>query len=606
MAENIRIPLELPISGVYPRISHHGMIASNRTAALVDSSGTIDWACLPTFQDTPLFDSILDSTRGGHFSIRPSESTGITSSQAYIPDTNVLITSFYQGLTELMRITDFIPVSEYEKIDFPEIHRRVEVLSPVEAIFVLKPNFKFGKSVPHVTSVDGGFLFSTDEATVTLSTDIAGVIVDGTVRGSEKLQRGESRWLIIQHGTTVVNPVMDCKSDLRLKETIDYWKGWVAQGNFPQYYRDTVVRTALTLKGLFYQPTGLMVAAPTSSLPECIGGERNWDYRYAWVRDTSYVIEALSEAGYKREAIRFLYDMMEIVKKSGSLKTLYPITGDGQSDEYEVDYEGYMKSRPVRIGNLARDQLQIDEFGSIINAVYHVALIGGTVSSYLWHFVIGIVDSIEKLWRNPDSSIWEFRTEPRHYVYSKVMAWLGYDRAIRLGKLLGFTAPYEKWQSTAQQIKDDVISKGFNREIGSFVQYYGASETDGSLLRIPLTGFLDPADPMCIGTVRRIEHDLMSSKYLFRRYNNYDGLNCQDNAFTLLSFWYVECLMAMGEDQRAAEVFQSLLKMGNHLDLFSEEMELSTGEMIGNFPQALTHLGVMRVAYRLKAAPRHE
>ncbi|MCL5793251.1 MAG: glycoside hydrolase family 15 protein [Candidatus Thermoplasmatota archaeon] len=595
-----RFPMEIQSSGKYPKISHHGMIASNRTAALVSTGGTIDWACLPTFQDNPLFDSLLDASKGGYFSIRPYETSGITSSQAYMEDTNVLVTTFRRGETELFRLTDFIPASEYEKIDFPEIHRRIDAHSPVEVFFALKPNFNFGKSIPQVQKIDGGFLFAADSGTITLSTDIPGEIDGGLITGSARLQRGESRWLIIQHGTTVVNPVGDCKSDLRLRETLDYWKSWVKQGDFPKVYRDMVVRTALTLKGLFYQPTGLMVAAPTSSLPECIGGERNWDYRYAWVRDTSYVVEALSEAGYRREAIRFLYDIMEIVKKSGSLKTLYPITGDDQPDEYEVDYEGYMKSRPVRMGNLARDQLQIDEFGSIINAVYHVALIGGTISSYMWHFVIGIVDSIGNIWRNPDSSIWEFRTEPRHYVYSKVMAWIGIDRGIKLGKLLGYSAPYEKWQTTADAIKQEVISKGFSSELGSFVQYYGATETDGSLLRIPLTGILDPSDPMCVGTVRRIEKDLMSKNYLFRRYNNYDGLNCQDNPFTLLSFWYAECLMAMGEKERAREVFESLLKMGNHLGLFSEEIDLSTMEMIGNFPQALTHIGIMRVAYRVR------
>jgi GH15 family glucan-1,4-alpha-glucosidase len=587
----------------YTKIANHGMIASNRTAALVGMDGKIDWACFPSFKDNPVFDSILDKKKGGYFSIRPAETEGLKVIQNYYRNTNILVTEFLRKQTKILELTDFIPASGYSMVNFPEIHRRINAPAhDVEVSIDLKPSFDFRSGNLTVIKSDDGYIFSRGSNEAALSTVFDLETSDRGSAGNVLIRGGTSSWLVFVHGVSSVNRVSDYRSDERLSATAEYWNELVKARNFKGMFSKVAVRSALTLKALFYEPTGLMVAAPTSSLPECLGGERNWDYRYAWIRDTAYVAEALSMINYREEAIKFLYDIMQVVQREKRLRTIYPIDLDGSLEEFEVDYEGFMGSRPVRIGNKAAKQLQIDEYGSLVNAVYYVGMNGGLITTFLWHFVMEILDDLSSIWDKPDSTIWEFRTEPKHYVYSKAMAWTAFTRAITLGKFLGYSAPYEKWQEMADMIRTQILTKGYDKETNSFVQFYGSRDTDGSLLRLPHLGILPPDDPRIRGTVERIEKDLMTDNYLFRRYLNDDGFRCQDNAFTLLSCWYVEDLILFGDREKAREVFRSLISHGNHLSLFSEEIDLKSGDQVGNFPQAMTHLGIIRAWKSLNKA----
>lgn len=589
----------------YSRISNHGVIANNRSAALISMDGTIDWACFPNFSSPPIFSSILDRDKGGYFSVMPSNTDDVYVSQYYKEFTNILVTEFVKGGKTILRITDFLPATDYTTISFPEIHRLVETQSEdVSVELKMKPLFNYGTEPYQVSKRKSGYVFKGPETSFGIVSDIPLDLVGNMVSTTILMPKRSSKWVITIFGIRHLNDVEDYKSYERLEETSEYWHNWSSKSVYKGVYDSEVMRSALTLKGLFYEPTGLMVAAPTASLPESIGGERNWDYRFTWVRDTAYVIDSLALLGYKREATKFLYDMMEIIEKDGRIKTIYTINNDLSLDEKILDMDGHMGSKPVRIGNMASSQLQIDQYGSIINAIYSLNKVGGIINSYLWNFVGETLDTLAEIWQKPDSSIWEFRTEPRHYVYSKLVAWAAFNRAIEMGKDLGFSGPYRKWQFFADKIKQDIIEKGFNKKINSFSQYYGSDETDSALLRMPLLDFLPPDDYRIKGTVEKIEKDLMTPDHLFRRYLEDDGLRGRDNAFLLLSFWYVEVLVTMNRVQEAKNIFDSLLEKGNHLALFAEEADLDTGELMGNFPQAITHLGVIRAAFKLNKVLR--
>ena len=586
----------------YVKIKNHGIVANNRSAALVGMDGTVDWLCLPNFSSDPIFDSILDCEKGGSFHIELKNHTDIHASQHYEKDTMVLITEFFSGNKKIFSMMDFMPVTDYSSINFPEFHRIIETYETCEIEIKFRPTLDYMLSPIRFSPGPRKAIFNKNGRTVGLfsSKDIAWKDNSGT--GYVKTEKGERIFFVISYGMREDDTIENYKCELRLKETAQYWKEFSSKSTYKGYMKDVALRSALTLRSLFHDPSGMMVAAPTSSLPECIGGERNWDYRFSWVRDTSYVIQSLSMMGFKDVSTNYLYDMMDIIESQGDIKVLYGVDRNSELKEKSIDYSGYMNSPPVRMGNLASDQFQLDVYGSIINAIYNLAEIGGIVNSYMWDFIVEMLEKIDHVWNIPDSSIWEFRTEPRHYTYSKIMCWLGYDRAIKLGRLLGFNGNYEKWEKIRDIIKKNIMDNGIDWKTGSFTQYYGSEDVDSSLIRIPLTGFIPTDDPIAIKTVERIKNELMSDGYLFRRYNNDDGLSCKDNAFLLMSFWYVEYLTDIGDLDEAEKVLNKLIGYGNHLHLFSEEVDVETHEPIGNFPQAITHLGVIRAICKLNNA----
>ncbi len=582
----------------YIKINDHGVILNNRASALIGVDGTIDWACLPNFNSMPIFDSILDYKKGGYFVLKPLCYTKVN--QHYENSTNILITEFIKDNNIILKLTDFLPASKFLTINFPEIHRSVEALDDTNIKIYFRPSFNYGNENPETEGNENGYLFHGSEITIGISTHFKLNKNENMVYNDNiPLKKGDHQWIIISAGINHLINVDEYKSYERLKESRNYWKRWASTINYHGLYDKYILRSALVLKGLFYEPTGMMVAAPTSSLPESIGGERNWDYRFTWTRDTSYVIEALSLIGLNYEASKFLYDLMDRINTDKKLRTIYSINNSYTLNEKIIDYSGYMNSKPVRIGNKAANQLQLDQYGSIINAIYRFSLAGGIVTVQLWDFIINILNTLKLMWRYTDSSIWEFRTGPKQYVYSKIISWTAFHRAIIMGKKLGYSAPYDEWKNIEKEIKEDVLKNGFNNEINSFTQYYGSNNVDASLLRIPLTDFLPVNDYRIKGTMKKIENDLMYDNYLFKRYNNDDGIKGKDNAFLLLSFWYIEDLIKMDRIKDAKKTLDSILKLSNHLMLFSEEIDLNTHDLLGNFPQAITHLGVIRAIVKL-------
>ncbi len=595
----------LPVNDVknninFEKISNHGVLFNNRTAVLVGKDGTIDWACFPNFDSKPVFDLILDIKKGGFFITKPSYKN-LEYNQYYEGFTNILVTEFLKNSEAIMKLTDFLPSSEYSTINFPEIHRCIEVLDQdVDISVMFKPNFSYGREKPHITRKRYGYIFNGIDNDVGISSSLELLEDQGIVYGNKiTLKKGTKEWIVASSGISHLNKTADYRSNERLEETRKYWKNWTKSIDYDGIYHNHIIRSALTLKGLFYEPTGMMVAAPTSSLPESIGGDRNWDYRFTWIRDTSYVIDALSMIGLKEDATNFLYDLMHKIHSDRKIKTIYEINSGNSLNEEVVPYDGYMNSRPVRIGNGASSQFQLDQYGSIINSIYHFNLAGGLITLHLWDFVLEILEKLEVIWKHPDSSIWEFRTEPKHYVYSKLISWQGFNRAITMGKKLGYTAPYGKWKKIENEIKNDIIKNGYNQKINSFVQFYGSDTVDASLLRLPIMDFLPPDDKRVRGTIEKIEKELMVNGYLFKRYIEDDGLKSRDNAFLLLTFWYVEDLVLMNRTEEAQRILDNILEKSNHLLLFSEEIDFETGELIGNFPQGITHIGVIRSIIKL-------
>ncbi|MEM0139779.1 MAG: glycoside hydrolase family 15 protein, partial [Ferroplasma sp.] len=556
----------------YLNIKDHGFIANNRTSALVGMDGTIDWACFPNFNSMPVFDSILDSRRGGYFMAKPTCSCQVN--QFYEEFTNILKTEFIEDNKTVLTLTDFLPVTKYSNINFPEIHRFIEApYRDIEIKIEIKPDFNFGRDKYKIKKTRNGYLFTSKQNNLGVSTDMK-LSSNGNMVFNDKLllEKGSYEWIVILNGIKRIGNVREYRSYERLEDTLVYWKKWTDKIQYSGMYYDYVLRSALTLKGLFYEPTGMMVAAPTTSLPESIGGSRNWDYRYTWIRDTTDVIESLSMIGLKDEASKFLYDIMSVIQEDNKLDTIYPINGNGLLHEEEINFSGYQDSKPVRIGNGASGQLQIDQYGSIINAVYRFQQVGGLVTTYLWDFIIDILEKLKALWRLPDSSIWEFRSEPRQYVYSKFISCTAFHRAILIGKKIGYSGPYREWARTMKEIRKEIFEKGYNKEVGAFTQYYGSDQVDASLLRMPLLGFISANDPKFVSTMELIEKNLKNSDGLFLRYLGDDGIKSKDNAFLLLSFWYIEDLIAMGRIKDAKNNLDNILKKSNHLLLFSEEI----------------------------------
>ncbi|MCL4344762.1 MAG: glycoside hydrolase family 15 protein [Candidatus Thermoplasmatota archaeon] len=585
----------------YVMIRHHGLVSNNRTAGLIAVNGDIDWLCLPEFSSDPVFDSILDSNKGGFLRFSILNFNEIEAEQFYDGDTMILITEFYSNNRKIIKITDFMPATEFTSINFPELHRIIEAFEDCDISIKFRPTLDYTLSPLKRTVGQNKIVFSKNDLKVGLFTSVDVMEQNDCYRSH--LSKGTRSYFIVSYGMREEDNYTNYKTEQRLMETREFWLNFISYSSYNGLMRDIAIRSALTLRALFHDPSGMMVAAPTSSLPECVGGERNWDYRYSWVRDTSYVIQALAMIGLRRVSTKYLYDMMEIIENDGEeIRVLYGVSRDTKFREIEIDYEGYLGSRPVRLGNLASSQFQLDVYGSFINAIYNLSVIGGIVNSYMWDFIIYLLERINHIWKIPDSSIWEFRTQPRHYTYSKVMCWLGFDRAIKLGKSLNYEGDYDNWQKTADVIKEDIMKNGVDQETGSFTQYYGSKDVDSSLLRIPLTGFVGVDDPVFVRTFDRIKKELMSGDILFRRYNSDDGLKCRDNAFLLMSFWYIEDLILMGKIQDAESLLNKIIEKGNHLHLFSEEIDTETGELIGNFPQAITHLGIIRCIYRLNEA----
>jgi trehalose-phosphatase len=591
-------------------IGEYGMIGDSRTAALVSPDASIDFMCVPRFDSPTVFAAMLDPERGGRWRLRPTTPHEVQ--RTYLGETNVLVTRFVRNGNPVTVVTDFFVYSRVNAFDPTltghRLLRRVDAIQDSEIAMELQPRFDYARRPTHLHLTDFGVratsgaevldvhLPEMDQLAVTAHGDDNGDVA----RGLLELAAGESRWFELRSQGAERGPHAHLEADDLLDLTVRTWGRWSRQIDYAGPWRDDVVRSALVLKGLVYEPTGALVAAPTTSLPEGIGGERNWDYRYSWIRDSAYVLECFLRIGHTREAetfIRWLSELTDHIGGAHSLRPLYRITGEEDLLEFELDhFEGYRGSRPVRIGNGAAEQLQLDIYGAAMQLGYLTQQVGEAVPAGRWEVILDLVETVIVRWGEPDAGLWEIRSEPKHHTFSKFQCWLAVDRATRIGRDLGLAAPYDRWTAAADDIRDSILEHGYDRQLDSFVQAYGEQEVDASLLLLPLKGFIPPTDPRVRSTVEAVRRELEVADGLLLRYRTEDGLEGHEGAFLMCSFWLVEVLARMGDLQEAARLLERLRSLGGQLGLFAEEIDADTQEHLGNFPQGFSHMAFIGAA----------
>ncbi|MBV9492671.1 MAG: glycoside hydrolase family 15 protein [Acidobacteria bacterium] len=602
-------------SGAYEPISAYAVIGDTRSCALVSAHGSIDWLCWPRFDSPSVFARLLDASRGGFFSIRPA--APFRAARRYLPGTNVLETTF---VTESGKatLTDLMPVMSEELkkqrlAPFRELLRRVEVAEGSMAFvveYVPRPQYA---AVPVRLTIRGDEIFCTDgPVAVHLRSEVALGIEGDTASARFALQQGERRDFALafdSHSPAIVPRVGDEATD-SIERTVEFWRQWVEQCIYQGEYRDAVVRSALLLKLMSHAPSGAIVAAPTTSLPECIGGIRNWDYRFCWLRDASFTVAALDGAGFEDEGGAFVDWLLYATRLTQpKLQVLYDVFGESRVPEHELTHlEGYMGSGPVRVGNGARDQFQLDIYAEVLGAAEEWMARGGKLddakmSQDVQRMLIRLADTIVDRWQEPDSGIWEKRSGLQQHVHAKVMAWAGLQGALRLAEHgIISRKRVDVWRATGEEIRRVVLERGFNTKLNSFVSIFDGDELDSSLLYIARVGFLAADDPRMLGTIEAIRARLGRDELLYRYdIETKDGLPPGEGAFLACSFWLVEALALAGRRDEAHVVFRKLLARGNDLGLFSEEVDVASGTFLGNFPQALTHIGLINAALCLLA-----
>lgn len=610
----------------YPPIRDYGIIGNLETCALVTGDGSIEWWCVPALDSPSVFAAILDEETGGHFAIRPTGD--VEADRSYVERTNVLRTTFDTdgGRASL---TDFMPIVGHGESAYTPVslYRRVEGIDgSVEFELEFVPRFDYARADTTVERVSSGVIARGNREQLFLpdavSYDVGG---DGSERGGDGSERGGGRasarftvgpedtlWFPLQYDAR--ETVDDARCAELLAKTVDFWQDW-AHGcedpnscAFPGRWHDSVVRSALTLKLLMNFRTHAIAAAPTTSLPEVVGGERNWDYRYSWIRDTAFVLQALDELGHEREA-RDAYDWCLNhchVGDPGAIgQPLFPLSDrHGDMGETTLDHlEGYRGSGPVRVGNDATEQRQLDNYGELLLAIEELSERGDLPTTGSWEMVRAVVDHVCDVWENPDAGIWEVRSGPAHHVHSKVMCWCALDRGIELARENDFDAPLSRWEDERERIRAAVLDRGYSEEVGSFVQTFDDDRAlDAATLRLGLVGFLPCEDERFQGTIDAIQERVTTEEGLVYRYRTDDGLSGQDNPFVLCSFWLVDALALSGRTDEALAHFEAVLEHASPLGLLSEEIDDETGELRGNYPQAISHIGLINSALYLSHA----
>ncbi len=590
----------------YQPIEDHGVIGNLRTAALIAKDGSVDWFCFPRFDSPSVFASILDAGKGGYFRICPTAGE-VSRRQFYWPDTNVLVTRFLasDGVGEII---DYMPLTGLEGLI-----RTVKVMrGTMRFRMECHPAFNYARDRHTVEKVVGGVRFHSPKLHLGLGSRVPLRRVRDGVLAEFTLKEGQSESFQLQENNEKISwAEKECEQ--LFHQTIDYWRNWIGKCTYHGRWREMVRRSALVLKLLTYGPTGAIIAAPTCSLPESLGGPRNWDYRYSWIRDAAFTVYSLLRIGFQEEATQFaafLDARCHELDRDGSLQVVYGIDGRHELPEETLDLAGYKGSRPVRIGNAAVDQLQLDITGELMDSMYLVNKYGAPISYDLWVHLRQLTNWVCKHWEDKDLGIWEVRGVPRNFVYSKVMCWVAVDRALRLASKRSFPSDWRMWMRTRDKIYETVMQRGWNKKRKAFVQRYDGSALDASILRMPLVFFTGPNDPRMLQTIDAInkppsEGGLVSDGLVFRYdvERTPDGLKGTEGTFNLCSFWLVEALTRAGRTdparlQEARILFEQMLGYGNHLGLYAEQQG-HRGEALGNFPQALTHLALISAAYNL-------
>lgn len=599
----------------YLPIEDYGLIGNMRTVALIGKNGSIDWLCFPKFDSPSIFAKILDSHKGGWFSIKPVDND-YKCKQLYWPDTNVLITRFYTN-DGVCQIVDYMPVGKSEDEGFENyLVRKVNVVrGKVKLKVECLPAFDYARKKHELTLNEYGATFTSSVLNLALGTSIPLQKDDGMAYAEFTVDEGKSVNFSIKEiplGSQCNHYGSEEEAYNDFETTVKYWRDWLSQCTYKGRWREMVHRSALTLKLLTYEPTGAIVAAPTCSLPEGIGGERNWDYRYTWIRDASFTVYAFMRIGFNEEAKKFMHwvkQRCQEIEPGETLQIMYSIEGEHKLTEELLDHlEGYKKSSPVRIGNGAYDQLQLDIYGELMDAVYLYNKYGEHISYEFWISLRKLVNWIADNWQKTDEGIWEVRGGQNHFVYSKFMSWVALDRAIRLADKRSLPADRAKWLSVRDEIYEEVMNKGWSEELQAFVQSYGGKTLDASNLMMPLVFFVASKDNRMLDTLTAMNQPphkggLVSDGLVFRYdvTQTEDGLAGEEGTFNICTFWMVEALTRAGKLDQARLLFEQILGYANHLGLYSEETG-SKGEALGNFPQAFTHLALISASFNLDRA----
>ena len=595
-------------SGRYPAIDGYAFIADCHSAALVSSAGSIDWCCMPRYDSASSFGRLIGWDQGGHCSVEAAEADR-PPTRRYIDDSLVLETTFRAGGGEA-RVIDCFTMREGGARDpHRQLLRTFEgARGTVRFRVALVPRFDYGEVRPWIrregpglyTAIGGndGLVIWTDARSLEPGAD-HDLSLDLTVAAGERVRLSIAYVTPDELEWSRPDPLTAADVDERLEYTLRWWRDWAqrADGGSP-----ATIRSAAVLRGLQHGATGAIAAAPTTSLPERIGGGRNWDYRYSWIRDSAFGARSLAELGFVDEADRFRrFAQRSAAGHVDDLQIFYGIGGERRLDESELDLEGYRGSRPVRVGNGARGQLQLDAYGELVGLAWRWHRRGNSPDDDTWQFVTSVVDAAAERWNEKDSGIWEWRGDPLHFVHSKVMCWSALERGLRLAEECGRAAPAERWRAARDEVREAIETKGYDAERGVFVQAFGSDEMDAALLLLPSTGFVRYDDERMVRTVDAVREELGVGG-LLRRYRNHDGLEGEEGVFLACSFWLAECLARQARDEEARATFERAVSTGNDLGLFAEEYDPERGEMIGNFPQALTHLAHVRAALALSSS----
>lgn len=582
----------------YLPIEDYGIIGNLQTIALVSLYGSIDYMCFPRFDSPSVFCKLLDATKGGFFSITP-QMDDVVAKQLYLPDTNVLVSRFFsdEGIAEII---DYMPIEENGAI----VRRVSTIRGKVGYTLKCAPRFNYASSHHTIQKKSNGILFTPESSpspALFLQSEIE-LNVDGeNAVGSFILKEDDVACFVLQTNSNDINEQANAFVKRTYQSTINFWQQWIAQSNYEGHWEEVVRRSALTLKLLISDQFGSMVAAPTFSFPESIGGSRNWDYRFTWIRDAAFTMHAFLQLGLINEAQRFLEWVKELSTKE-NLQLMFSIDGNKHLDEKCLVYlDGYRGSKPVRIGNQAHKQTQMDIYGELLETIYIFVKHGGDITYEYWKVIQQYIDLVIDNWKEPDHSIWEVRGEKREFLFSKMMCWVALDRATKIGDVFSFPFDFVKWHKVRDEIFEDIYNNYWNEKKQAFVQFKGSENLDSSALLMPILNFISPQSEKWKSTLEAIDKELRADVLVYRyreQHDEIDGLKGKEGTFTMCSFWFVECLALGGQIERAKENFEKMLGYANHLGLYAEQLGMK-GEHLGNFPQAFTHLALISAAIEL-------
>lgn len=577
----------------------YGIISNCKSAALISKYGSIDWCCMPNYDSPAIFAKLLDDEIGGSFEIDISDDYDIK--QEYLWETNILSTVFDNG-TDAFQLIDFMPRYPREDGSYyapPDIIRFFRLLKGKPKFTIIyDPKLEYAKEETH-NEYKGDYIKSfTREGKYDSLFLYSSFNLSDIIDRKEVELTGNAYCLVGYHEKLIEQTLDRCY--LKFQRTKVYWMNWSAKTTRYTHYGDEIMRSALVLKALSYKKSGAVLAAATTSLPETIGEERNWDYRFCWIRDASMVIKVMAGLGHTKSAKDFLQFIIDIIPdKDEKIQIMYGINGQKELTEHILSHlEGYKNSRPVRTGNAAYIQKQNDIYGILMEVIYQQFLMFETSlenSEQLWTIVRGIVMIVEENWHKPDKGIWELRTEDRHFVFSKLLCWVAVDRAIKIGEVLRMGINDSKWKALREAIYEDIYNNGWNDEKQAYTQYYGSNDLDASTLLMQSYGFIDADDPRFISTVQATEKELCEDGLMYR-YKNKDDFGQPTSSFTICTFWLIDSLYKIGEKEKAKNMFERLLSYSNHLGLFSEDIDFKTKRLLGNFPQAYSHLALIETA----------